>query len=66
MSSIDINDEGFLDDIWGEATEIGCKCNSSGYFEQHDSSEVICVKCSEVVILQNKVKELKERYKESN
>lgn len=66
MSSVDINDEEFLDEVWRKATEIGCICNSNGYFEQLDSGEVTCINCSEVVISQNQAKELKEQYKNSN
>lgn len=61
-----MSDEDFLDAIWKIATEVGCICNSNGYFEQLDSGEVTCIECSEVVISQNQAKELKERYEKSN
>jgi len=63
---IDMSDEDFLDAIWEIATDVGCKCNSIGYFEQLDTGEVTCIECSEVVVSQNEAKELKERYEKSN
>ena len=66
MSSVEINDEDFLDAIWEIATEVGCICKSNGYFEQLDSGEVTCIECSEVVFSLDQAKELKERYKKSN